>query len=198
MEESNEAYSYLNHKYGKLVKPYKLSYNFFPDQLTVTKGSDLSKSIAVNYNYLKRGSDGNSLEIERLASKRAFVIQDPNFYGSKFNKYEKTKPGEPQKVFIVNGYCEQDDGNFCRPFHVTKLGDSGIFIGSFPNDENDILKLKNEGVSAVLNLQTPENLSSFSIDWKNSLKLFYVNGIVVAKNVPVDDSSEETYCQDIF
>jgi len=98
----------------------------------------------------------------------------------------------------VNGYCEQDDGNFCRPFHVTKLGDSGIFIGSFPNDETDILHLKNQGVSAVLNLQTLYNLKSFGIDWKNNLKLFYVNGIVVAKNVPVNDSSEDTYCQDIF
>ena len=53
MQESKEAYSYLNHKYGKLVKPYKLSFQFSPDQMTVTKGADLTKSISVNYNYLK-------------------------------------------------------------------------------------------------------------------------------------------------
>ena len=60
MEESTEAYPYLNHKYGRLVKPYKLSFQFCPDEMTVTKGADLSKSIAVKYNYLKKSADGNS------------------------------------------------------------------------------------------------------------------------------------------
>ena len=60
MEESKEAYPYLNHKYGRLVKPYKLSFQFCPDEMTVTKGADLSKSIAVKYNYLKKSADGNS------------------------------------------------------------------------------------------------------------------------------------------
>jgi hypothetical protein len=48
MEETEDAHHYLNNKYGKLVKPYKLAYNFFPEKMQVTKSlKDQSKSMAV-------------------------------------------------------------------------------------------------------------------------------------------------------
>lgn len=39
MDETQDAHHYSNNKYGKLVKPYKLSYTFFPEKMQVTKSS---------------------------------------------------------------------------------------------------------------------------------------------------------------
>ena len=48
------------------MKPFKLSFNFFPEKMEVTKGSDGNKSIIVRYNYSKVSNEGKSEEKERL------------------------------------------------------------------------------------------------------------------------------------
>lgn len=101
-------------------------------------------------------------------------------------------------MFIVNGYAEKDDGNFLNPFQVTQLVGSGLFVGPYPSDDFDITILKNKGVSAVLNLQTKDDFERHQIDWKRTLKIFYHNGIVLAKNFPVNDLHEEIYSSDII
>ena len=53
-------------------------------------------------------------------------------------------------------------------------------------------------MSAVLNLQTKDDFERHQIDWKRTLKIFYHNGIVLAKNFPVNDLHEEIYSSDII
>ena len=50
------------------------------------------------------------------------------------------------KVWIVNGHIEKVDGNFLGDLYKTKIGDTGITIGSYPLDDTDISKLKDRGI----------------------------------------------------
>jgi hypothetical protein len=64
----------------------------------------------------------------------------------------------------VNGFVDKCDANFIGQFFYDNLDGHKIFMGNYPSDINDINRLKNVGVTGVLNLQTPENMKSRSVN----------------------------------
>jgi hypothetical protein len=38
----------------------------------------------------------------------------------------------------VNGHIEKADGNFLGELFFSKIGDTGVCIGTYPNEEKDI------------------------------------------------------------
>ena len=79
------------------------------------------------------------------------------------------------------------------------MGSTNIFAGSFPDSPSDVSELKENSISAVLNLQTKEEQDLYGIDWKLQLKQFYSNGVAVAKNFPVDfTGTSEEYAEQVF
>jgi protein-tyrosine phosphatase len=61
------------------------------------------------------------------------------------------------------------------------------FIGSHPENAEDIERLKREaGITAVLNLQTDDDMRHFKLDW-DSLLHHYKNCGIVLRRVPVRD-----------
>lgn len=62
-----------------------------------------------------------------------------------------------------------------------------FFIGSYPESADDIERLKREtGVTAVLNLQTDDDMRYFKLDWDSLLRHYESRGIEV-RRVPVRD-----------
>ena len=56
------------------------------------------------------------------------------------------------KCWVVNGVVEREDGNFLKEFFITKIEKSGVYVGSYPGQESCVRKLKEKGITAVLNL----------------------------------------------
>lgn len=54
--------------------------------------------------------------------------------------------------WIVNGVIYNADANFLNNFYFKKIHDTGVLMGSYPANENDISRLKDAGVNAVLNI----------------------------------------------
>ena len=41
-------------------------------------------------------------------------------------------------MWVVNGHVEKVDGNFQQEFFVRRIGNTGLFIGSYPNKREDV------------------------------------------------------------
>jgi protein-tyrosine phosphatase len=66
-----------------------------------------------------------------------------------------------------------------------------LFVGSCPTTENDLESLKGKyGISAVLTVQTEDDLDYWGIDWKRFEKIYHELGIEV-RRVPVPDFDTE-------
>jgi hypothetical protein len=62
-----------------------------------------------------------------------------------------------------------------------------LFIGSYPESADDIERLKREpGITAVLNLQTDDDMRYFKLDWDSLLDYYKSCGIVL-RRIPVRD-----------
>jgi hypothetical protein len=53
-------------------------------------------------------------------------------------------------VFLVNGHIEKVDANFVGGLTFDKIGDTNIFIGPYPQTEQDVEIMKRSGVTGVL------------------------------------------------
>lgn len=52
----------------------------------------------------------------------------------------------------MNGHIEKADGNFLGELFCSKIGDSGLCIGTYPSKEEDVQRLQQAGITGVLNL----------------------------------------------
>jgi hypothetical protein len=50
----------------------------------------------------------------------------------------------------VNGFIDKNDGNFLRNFGISKIGDTGVYCGSYPASDLDVRKLTDNGINAIL------------------------------------------------
>jgi len=56
---------------------------------------------------------------------------------------------------MINGCIDKCDNTFLSSFFFEKFGETGLFFGSFPSEINHIKNLSENGITAVLNLLTP-------------------------------------------
>lgn len=106
-------------------------------------------------------------------------------------------------VKIVNGVVEKADGTFMYGFFFNEVNEPGkmhnIIIGSYPLYEVDVNKMvKNGKVTAVLSLQSDEEMRQRNIS-ENQLKAWYQkHGIHSYVRVPVNDDNLEIYSEHNF
>jgi protein-tyrosine phosphatase len=65
-----------------------------------------------------------------------------------------------------------------------------LFVGSYPRDADDIDTLKQSGVSAVLNLQSDEDLKYLDVDWCDLTAQYFAKGIKF-RRVPIIDFNDD-------
>lgn len=106
---------------------------------------------------VEKGVRGESQQ-ERDPS-RAILIRNPDHLKGNINLEHLTnKSSNTGSCYIVNGGIERDDANFLRDFAINEIGDSNIMIGPYPLLESDAFDIAEKGATAVLNLQTKEDM----------------------------------------
>ena len=58
----------------------------------------------------------------------------------------------------MNGHVQKCDCNFISEFHITKLPNTNIYIGSYPSTKEDIEKINGLGINAILSLLNKDDL----------------------------------------
>jgi len=71
-------------------------------------------------------------------------------YGSLTSDDRRLEWRNEELVFVVNGHIEKVDANFVSGMTFDKIGDTGLFIGPYPQTEMDIEVLKQSGITGVL------------------------------------------------
>ncbi len=69
------------------------------------------------------------------------------------------------EVFILNGHIEKCDGNYIPKFNMSKVGDTGVWIGPYIANVHDMHELHENKIGAVLNLLTHRQMVDRGIDW---------------------------------
>ena len=68
-------------------------------------------------------------------------------------------------MWIINGQVNINCGNFLgTDFIITKIQSTGLSIGPFIGNINDLKELKLNGIMAILNLQTEEDMIERDLD----------------------------------
>lgn len=91
---------------------------------------------------------------------------------------------------LANSHVKKLDVNFVSELKFNKIGDFNIFIGPYPQNEEDIALLSRSDVTAVLNVQTDVDMSHRQINWKANLEAYRKFGIDIVR-YPIRDFDSE-------
>lgn len=101
-------------------------------------------------------------------------------------------------MFIVNGRIDKADGNFLGGFFFNKVKDTNIIIGSYPLSQNDLIRMKKAGVTAVMNIQTGNEMTERGVFWPQMKQKYRENGIDCVMSYPIPDHDEDNYVEELF
>ena len=106
---------------------------------------------SIKYKYSFMNDEKNEPVWEREPS-RQLIIMDPSRYRGELGLTGSNVWPNVDQVFVVNGHVEKTDANFVGGLTFDKIGDSNIFIGPYPQIEEDCQALADAGVTAVFNV----------------------------------------------
>jgi len=89
------------------------------------------------YSYSKSDEKGTTVVNERDPS-RSMIIQAPDSYKGELGVQSSIQFKNQQKVWIVNGVIDKADGNFLGGLFFDKIGDTNVWMGTYPLFETDI------------------------------------------------------------
>jgi len=78
------------------------------------------------------------------------------------------------------------DINFIADLIFHKIGEYPIYIGPYPQNEDDIEKINEHGITAILNLQTDQDMNHRQINWESNLS-FYKRRKIEPFRFPIKD-----------
>lgn len=78
-----------------------------------------------------------------------------------------------------------------------KIGDTGIFIGPYPQLEEDVKAMSRAGVTGVLNVQTEIDIKHRGINWPKMLG-HYNEQDINAVHFPIHDFNEEDLKKNLY
>lgn len=145
-------------------------------------GTDDRNIIEYNYSIKKDYVQSESWEWERQPARKINVMQPQYYKGNQSESLQLLND-----CFIVNGILEKFDTNFLSEFHVEKIGDTQIYVGSYPKSEGDIIWLKQKGITGILNLMSKPDLDRLNLDKIELIKHHRIHGIHFSKHHAIDD-----------
>mmetsp|Transcript_11457 Transcript_11457/g.19382 ORF Transcript_11457/g.19382 Transcript_11457/m.19382 type:complete len:304 (+) Transcript_11457:792-1703(+) len=188
MVQSDVKYPYMLEKYGEEVAPYELSVKM---DNSAVEGS--GQPLHISYKYMITSGVREEEEVERDPS-RLIEIHNPLLYKGQISlDLINNSHKSISQSWIINGCVERNDKNFFKNFTYSKVEGTDILIGSYPILETDVLKLQQEGVTAILNLQTVKDLGHRGYTWSKLVQLYEEKGIQKSMHYPIDDQDEAEY-----
>ncbi len=115
---------------------------------------------------------------------------DPDLYNGELGNQGSSRWPNVENVFIVNGKIEKGDANFVGGLSFNKIGDTGVFIGPYPQLEEDVNAMAEAGVTGVFNVQTEIDFAHRGTNWPRMLQ-YYEENRIIAVHYPIHDFNEE-------
>ena len=190
MYKDTEKTHWMPIKYGKPMAPWKITV-VMPNTESGENGQwkPATSTNLITYQYDMKNDQKNVCLYER-EPKREFRILDPSKYRGELGIRESNLWANTEEVFVVNGFVNKGDGNFEGEFHCKMIGESGIAIGSYPDNDMNVSEVKQLGCSAVIDIQSNNYRS---VSFEQSQSMFKRQGFNIVKNLPTPDIHEEDY-----
>lgn len=102
-----------------------------------------------------------------------------------------------EHVFLVNGHIEKADANFVGGMTFDKIGDTGIFLGPYPQTEADTEVLSQSGITGILCVQTDIDIKHRSINWPK-MEAYYEKRHIKPVHYPIHDFNETDLTEKLF
>lgn len=141
--------NWMDVKYGRPMQPIQCTMKMYQREGSKVGMFQNQEDQIFAYNFIRKTSQGIVTERD---PKRTIAIENPHNYRGQLGANQTCFHGKSNKVFIVNGWMHKADGNFLNSFFYQQIGNSGIFMGSYPLYEMDIQRLQSTGITAVLNI----------------------------------------------
>ncbi len=120
---------------------------------------------------------------EREPNRKLKILTDLNLLNSESD--EISREGREVEV-LRNSHIERLDINFVSGLKFDKIGNFLIFIGPYPQNEEDIENIANSQIDAVLNVQTDLDMQHRQINWNSNLKAYVKHDIEIVRH-PIRD-----------
>ena len=151
----------------------------------------LRNNIKNNLNFEYRYSIFNQLDktaiTEREPSRQIHLFLNEKEY----NNYKYTKnPTTSSYYFVTNSFLDVLDVNFVSDLNFDKIGTKNIFIGPYPQSENDFKLLNESGINTILNVQSDNDFIYRQINFELQLKLAKKYNIKIYR-YPIEDFNQE-------
>lgn len=192
MYKDTEKTHWMPIKYGKPMAPWKITV-VMPNIESGENGQwkPATSTNLITYQYDMK-NDQKNLALYEREPKREFRILDPSKYRGELGARESNLWANTEEVFVVNGFVNKGDGNFEGDFHCKSIGESGIAVGSYPENDMNVSEVKQLGCQAVIDIQSNNYRS---ISFEHSQSMFKRQGFNIIKNLPTPDLHEEDYIQ---
>lgn len=171
---------------GARVKPWVFPVTF--------KHGECPPKIIYKYSVRDDGADTTIWERE---PSRVLDLQDPNGYKGELGHAGSNMWRNVSKAYVVNGHCEMADANFVGGLTFDQIGDTGIFIGPYPQLEQDTQAMMEAGITGVFNVQTQIDIDHRGINWPKMIQYYEARGIK-AVHFPIHDFNENDLTSRMF
>lgn len=140
------------------------------------------------YKYSVRNETKETNVWEREPS-RVLDLQEPNDYRGELGQAGSDVWRNVEKAFIVNGHVEMADANFVGGLTFDQIGGTNIFIGPYPQLEEDTQAMKEAGITGVFNVQTQIDIDHRGTNWPLMCQYYKERGMTPV-HFPIHDFNE--------
>jgi len=147
-------------------------------------------SFNFNYSYAIFGGTRGEVEWERDPPRRLEILKSENYKGEQGAKHVH-QFSNTNCCYFINGIIDKNDGFFNKNFHISRFGNTNVFMGAYPSKSTEVQELKDQGITAVINLQTHEEISQMGIDWHTQMNDYRQYSIDTAMHYPVANDDDQ-------
>ena len=174
MDRCENARWFMPAKFGVKLKPWEVFIRLKNDL------SDTNNSIRYNYSVKKDTWNDECWEWEREPARTVKFLRPQMYTGQDGGQHFDVEQ-DGSEVFIVNGQVEKADGNFLNPFFIQQVGDTNIYVGSYPSSEDDMYQLKHFNIEGVLNFMEGWEMAQHQCEKAELMRLLAQNNIGYSK-----------------
>ena len=126
---------------------------------TLLMKSDDKKNFNFDYRYNVYDNKLDSAIWEREPNRHIHILTELNE-----QNYDNFKNNPDEYKLLTNSFLEVLDVNFVADLIFNRMGDKNIYIGPYPQNYNDYKTLKENGITATLNVQSEKDLKHRQIN----------------------------------
>ena len=157
--------------------------------LTVILRTNDINNFNFEYRYSLFDEEKNNAMWEREPNRHIHIFtNEKEFYKNLIENKNNNKEIDSYYL-LTNSFLEILDVNFVSDLVFDKMGDKNIFIGPYPQSKNDFKKLYENGINAILNIQTDKDMKIRQINHQLQIEEAKKYGISIYR-YPIEDFNQ--------